>query len=206
MESVTRETEFLRALRCFALAGVVVMGTSACATPGASTDSYKLVLNAPGLENVQPKVDVIHEDYSQIIVRSAWNTSDSIWPQADLKFWRIKDNFRNLQIYVYESSLPDLVRSYLPGEWTAMGTDGKSKNVLGDVDYQRFRWKFDSECVFIRQGIDRFSDQTEVRGTGEPLGDMVIRGWYCVGPAEPNQDAAFRGFIQGIGIQGFALP
>ncbi len=206
MESVTGESKFLRAVRRLALVGVVAVGILGCATSGTSTNSYKLVLNAPGLETVQPKVVVIQEEYNKIVERSTWNANDTTWPQANLVFWRIKDMFRNRRVYVYQSSLPEQVRNFLPGEWITLSAGGKSENVLGDLDYQRFRWKFDIECIFIRQGVSRFSDQVEVSIHGVPIGDMVIQGWYCVGPAEPNQDTAFQGFINGIGIQGWALP
>ena len=205
LKNETGKNVFLRSLRCVALLGSVA-GMSACAAPGASTNSYKLVLNAPGLENVESKIDVVRDDYSQIVVRSTWSRSDSAWPHADLKLWRIKDNFRNLKIYVYQYSLPELISFYLPGERIALGMDGNSENVLGSLDYQRFRRNSDAECIFIRQGVSRFSDQINVRGSGKALGDMVIRGWYCVGRTEANQDAAFQGFVQGLGIQGFALP
>jgi len=164
------------------------------------------VLNAPGLEAIQPKVVVIKEDYSDITERNTWNANDTTWPQADLLFSRIKDNFRNLKSYVDTYTLPELIQIFLPGEWITLGTSGKSKNVLGELDYQQFRWKFDIECIFVKQGVSRFSDQVELRGSGKPLGDMVIKGWYCVAPTEQNRDAAFQGFIRGIGIQGYALP
>jgi hypothetical protein len=206
MESVTGKARLILAFRCLGFLGVVGMGMSACATPHNSTSSYKLVLNAPGLEAVQPEVVVLREDYSQIVDRSTWNAGNAVWPKADLTVWRIKDNFRGQQVYIHEKSLPELIRSSLPGEWITLGGGGKSENVLGTLYFQRFRWKFDIECIFIRQGIDRFSDQVEVIGPGEPLGYIVIRGWYCVGPAEPNQDAAFQRFIHSIGIKGWALP
>ena len=62
MEPIAGDSRFFRALRCLALVGAAL---SACATPGTSTDSYDLVLNAPGLETVQPEVVVTHVgDYS----------------------------------------------------------------------------------------------------------------------------------------------
>ena len=206
MESIVGESKFVRVSRCLASVGAVVAALSACATPGTSTDSYDLVLNAPGLETVQPEVVVIHDDYSQTVEQSTWKASHATWPQAALLFWRIKDTFRNQQVYVYEDSLPELIRIFLPDVVITLGAVGRTKNVLGDLDFQRFRRDQFGDCIFIEQGISRFSDQDEIIGSGEPLGDMVIQGWYCVGPAEQNQDAAFQGFINGIGIQGWALP
>ena len=165
-----------------------------------------MVLDAPGLETVQPEVVVIHDDYSQTIKRSTWKASHATWPQADLFFARIKDTFRNQQVYAYEGSLSEQIRIFLPDVVITLGAVGRTKNVLGDLDFQRFRRDQFGDCIFIEQGISRFSDQLGVIGSEEPLGDMVIRGWYCVSPTEANQDAAFQEFINGIGIQGWALP
>lgn len=206
MESITGESRNLRLSRCVALVGVVAAALLACTTPGTPTESYELVLNAPGLETVQPQVVVTHDgDYSQV-ERSTWKARQATWPQADLVFWRIKDTFRNKQVYVYEDSLPEFIEVFLPSETITLGDGGSTKNVLGKLAFQRFSRGQFAECIFIEQGISRFSDQLGVIGSGDPLGDMVIRGWYCVGPSEPNQEAAFQGFIAGINIAGWSLP
>ena len=54
--------------------------------------------------------------------------------------------------------------------------------------------------------MSRFADQVELLGGGDPLGDMIVRGWYCALPSEPNKHALFREFIASIGIYGYAVP
>ncbi len=206
MESIGGESRFFRALRYLALVGVMIAGLWACAVPSTPTDSYELVLDAPGLKSARPQVVVLRDEYSQIVERSTWNASHATWPQAELIFWRIKDSFRHKQTYIHESSLPEFIGIFLPGENITLGSVGTAENELGDLEWQRFTRSQFAECIFIEQGISRFSDQVDVIGSGEPLGDMVIRGWYCVGSTEPNQDTVFQGFIAGIGIRGWALP
>ena len=89
MASIAGQSRFLRALRHLVLVGVIVVAMSACATPGTYTDPYKLVLSAPGLENVQPEVVVTDETFNDIVERSTSNANKATWPKADLTFWRI---------------------------------------------------------------------------------------------------------------------
>lgn len=182
------------------------MAAIGCAGPGNSSESMELVLNAPGLENVQPVTREIKEDSNQIISLYIWNAGGTQWPQVTLYFLRIKDLIRQRITYVRKATLPELVESHFPGEPTTLGASGSAENVLGQLRFQRFRREAAGDCIFIEQGVSRFSDSVDVRGPWPPLGDMVVRGWYCAQSIEPSPSPAFRGFITGIGIRGWALP
>lgn len=185
--------------------GLLAVVTSGCAGPGVSGDDYELVANPPGLESLTPTV--VKKELDQAFLEHyQWITQPANMPSAVLEFIRLKDIYRGQMSYAQGESLPDLIDAYFSEFDTELGKEGTTSNVLGELSYQEFILQSVAACIFIEQGIDRFADQVEFVGVGVPLGDMVIRGWYCALITEPDREALFREFIARIGIKGYAVP
>jgi len=189
---------------CFLLA-ILAWAASGCAGSGVTADRYALVANPPGLEYVSPMIS--NQEYDKDIVeRHRWTFSPGGWPAADLTFTRMKDVYRGSYSYIRASSLSELIDEHFPARTIRYGYKGITRNVLGELEYRQFSVDTVADCVFIEQGISRDSDQVDLHSGAAPLGDMIVRGWYCARSSDPNQDALFREFIASIGIFGFAVP
>lgn len=179
--------------------------TMGCAGSGVTADDYTLVANPPGLKYSSPTTSKQEGD-KEFIERYQWTFRPGGWPAADLTFIRMKEVYRGNYSYVRSKSLPDQIDGHFSTRTIRYGHKGIARNVLGELGYRQFSVDTVADCVFIEQGISRYSDQFDLRSGAEPLGDMVIRGWYCAKSSEPYQDTLFRKFIASIGIYGFAVP
>ncbi len=189
---------------CFLLA-VLAWAASGCAGSGVTADRYALVANPPGLKYVSPLISKQEHD-KEFVERYQWTFSPGGWPAADLTFTRMKDVYRGSYSYIRTRSLSELTDVHFPTRKIGYGYKGITRNVLGELEYRQFSVDTVADCVFIEQGISRYSDQLDLRSGDAPLGDMIVRGWYCARSSDPNQDALFREFIASIGIFGFAVP
>ena len=79
-------------------------------------------------------------------------------------------------------------------------------NNFEELEYQTFRRSDESHCIYIRQGRSTSAENLDVTGSGEPIGDLKIEGWYCASPDAGDVDALFAGFVNGIGVKGYADP
>ncbi len=194
----------IRAGSCFLFA-VFSWAASGCAGTGVTGDQYALVANPPGLKYVTPMItNTEHDRY--LVDRFQWTFTPGGWPAADLVFVRMKDVYRGSRTFVHSKSLPEQVKIHFPNRSITTAAKGTTKNFLGDLDYQHFSLDTVADCIFIQQGISRFADQVEVNSGADPLGDMIVRGWYCAKSSDRNQGALFREFIANIGIHGYAVP
>ena len=194
----------VRVASCFLFA-VFSWAASGCAGTGVTGDQYALVANPPGLKYISPLVsNTEHDRY--LVDRHQWTFTPGGWPAADLMFVRMKDIYRGSRTFIHSKSLSERIDTYFPTRNITIGAKGTTKNLLGNLDYRHFSVDTVADCIFIQQGISRFADQVEVNSGADPLGDMIIRGWYCARSSDPNQDALFREFIASIGIYGFAVP
>jgi len=187
------------------LFGILALILSGCAGTAVTGDDYALVAHPPGLEYVAPTITK-KEFEKSFFERYQWTYRPGGWPAADLVFRRIKDIYRGSRTYVRSKSLAEGIDEYFSTREITLGSKGKTKNVLGEVNFRYFSVDTVADCIFIEQGISRFSDQVELYSGADPLGDMIVRGWYCLKPSEPNQYALFRQFMDSIGIYGYAVP
>ena len=189
---------------CFLLA-VLAWAASGCAGSGVTADRYALVSNPPGLKYVSPTISKREYD-KDIVERYQWTFRPGGWPAADLTFRRMKDTYRNSYSYFRTHSLSEQIDRHFSTRTIGYGYKGITRNVLGELEYRQFSVDTVADCVFMEQGISRYSDQFDLRNGADPLGDMIVRGWYCARSSDPNQDALFREFIASIGIYGYAVP
>jgi hypothetical protein len=191
---------------CCLLLGALASVTSGCASSGATGDDYELVVNPPQLESVSPTISKQEVDRA-LYDHYRWTYHPGGWPAADIVFVRIKEIYGGRLSFVRRESLADHINTAFSARNITLGTKGTRKNVLGGLEYQYFSVDTVADCIFIQQGISRFSDQFEFTGiTNEPLGDMYVRGWYCAKSSEPYPGSLFREFIESIGIRGYAVP
>lgn len=185
--------------------GLVAIAASGCASPGVAGDDYELVADPPGLKFTTPTITEKEFDRT-FYERYQWTFRPGGWPAADLTFQRIKDIYRGSRQFIRTKTLAERIDDSFPVRDITLGTKGTRTNTLGPLDYQHFGVDEVAVCVMIEQGISRFSDQVTMRHGNEPLGDMIVRGWYCAKSSDPDKQAHFRQFINSIGIKGYAIP
>ena len=215
MESITDQSSFLRVSRCLAVVGVVIAGFSGCAAPGTSTprdwepipaDEASLVLYAPGLGS--PRVSFKRRVKGlKIYELGHWRPTVGASPEAKIILFRFKSVAPSSMTFVREPPLEERIRRWLGSENIEMGASGKYRNVLGGMEYARFTRDGATQCVFMRQFGDTYSDQRGYFSDGSTgHGNIMIRGYYCVAPFyELSRDTLER-FLAGIGLKGIGVP
>ncbi len=163
-----------------------------------------LRLEAPGLRDVTPRLRQarkgwIHFDHGY------WKRPGAEYPRAEIHLLHIDDLIRRERTFVVNESIADRTRSVAPG-CAVLLASGTARNRFDDVEYQRYRRVDGAECIYVRQGRSTSSENLSVIGSGEPIGDMRLEGWYCTAPATADLDVVFAGFVNGIGVKGFAEP
>lgn len=186
------------------LLGAAASFMCGCAGPGVAGDDYELVANPPGLKFMTPTITKKEFDRA-FYERYQWTYRPGGWPAADLTFQRLKDIYRGSRQFIRSKTLPERIEAYFPTRDITLGTKGTTKNVLGELEYQHFGVDEIAVCIMIEQGMSRFSDQVTMRHGADPLGDMIVRGWYCAKASEPRIQPRFREFIDSIGIHGYAV-
>lgn len=176
-----------------------------CAGTGITGDNYELVADPPAMGALKPVITKTEDDRS-LAEQYRWVSRPAGWPAATLLLMRIKDNFRGNISYIRTKSLSEQIAATFPGRKVTLRDKGVQSNALGEISYQRFSIDKAADCIFIEKGMSRFADQVEFNSDAEPLGDMIVRGWYCALPAAPNQYDLFREFIASTGIRGYAVP
>ena len=215
MESTTGQSSFLRVSRCLAVVGVVIAGFSGCAAPGTSTprdwepisaDEASLVLYAPGLGS--PRVSFKRRiDGLKVYELGHWRPTVGASPEAKIILFRFKSVAPSSMTFVREPSLEERIRRWLSSENIEMGASGKYRNVLGGMEYARFTRDGATQCVFMRQFGDTYSDQRGYFSDGSTgHGNIMIRGYYCVAPFYELSRDTLEGFLAGIGLKGIGVP
>ena len=136
--------------------------TMGCAGSGVTADDYTLVANPPGLKHSSPTTSKQEGD-KEFIERYQWTFRPGGWPAADLTFMRMKDVYRGNYSYIRSNSLPDHIDRHFSTRTIRYGHKGIARNVLGELEYRQFSVDTVADCVFIEQGISRFSDQIDLR-------------------------------------------
>jgi hypothetical protein len=146
------------------------------------------------------------EDF-QIFEMGHWRPTFGTSPEAEMILFRYKPIAPAGMTFVNEPPLDERIRQWLHSESIDIGAGGKSENVLGEVEYLRFTRGDATECVFMRQYGDTFSDQRDYFPSGSMgHGNIMIRGYYCVAPFQELSQKTLERFLSGIGIKGFGVP
>ena len=169
-------------------------------------DEASLVLYAPGLGAPRVSFERMVEDFT-IFELGHWRPAAGASPEAEMILLRINSIAPSGMTFVREPPLEERIRQWFPSDSIDMGAGGKYKNVLGEVEYQRFTRDGATECVFMRQFGDTFSDQRDYFSDGTTgHGNIMIRGYYCVAPFYELSQRTLRRFLTGIGLKGFGVP
>lgn len=165
-----------------------------------------LVLVAPGLEAPVANFQRASEGL-QTFQFGRWRPTGAAYPEARLILIRISSAAPPGMTFRREPPLEERARQWLKSDRIEAGKGDTYRNVLGELEYQRFTRNGSTECVFMRQYGDTYSDQRSYFSDGSMgHGNIMIRGYYCVQPDEPLSQSTLRGFLSGIGLKGHALP
>ena len=215
MEPITGQPTFLRVSRDFIFVGVATTWLSACAGSGTSTseewhpipaEEASLVLYAPGLGS--PRVNFKQRTEGlNIYELGHWRPATGTAAEAEIILFRFTPVAPSGMTFVREPLLEARVRRWFRSETIEMGAAGKYRNVLGGLEYARFTRDGATQCVFMRQFGDTYSDQRGYFSDGTTgHGDTMIRGYYCVAPFHELSQKALEGFLAGIGLKGIGVP
>lgn len=165
-----------------------------------------LVLYAPGLG--APRVHFVRKiDDLKIYELGHWRPTVGASPEAEIVLLRFTPVAPSGMTWRSEPPLEERIRRWFRSDSIDLGAGGKYENVLGEVEYSRFTRNGATECVFMRQYGDTYSDQRGYFSDGGAgLGDIMIRGYYCVAPGEQLSQATLGRFLAGIGLKGFGVP
>lgn len=210
MESIVGDARPARAVRSVVLTGALILGLTGCATAGTSTttdwepisaDEASLVLYAPGL--AAPRVDFEHKiEGLRALERGHWRPTVGAFPEAEIVLFRFTSSAPSGMTWVREPTLDERVEKWLWSDSIETGAGGKARSPLGEVEYLRFTRNGATECVFMRQYGDTFSDQR----APESHGNIMIRGYYCLAPGERLSQSTLRRFLAGVGLEGYKVP
>lgn len=199
----------MRVLTAWLAPACVTAIACGCSGPGISGDDYELVAEPPGLQHVEPMKTRVDQQ-RRIIELYRWTLQSVEWPKAQLIFARMKDIYRGNFTFARDPAkartMYERINISFPSRNVQLQGSGRTRNALGPVDFQRFTVDEDAECTYIEQGMSRFSDQVELRSSAEPLGDMLVFGWYCAADGTASLAERFAAFIASIGIRGYAMP
>lgn len=169
-------------------------------------DEANLVLYAPGLDD--PRVDFKrrYEDFKHFEL-GHWLPTVGTSPEAGIILFRYDPIAPRGMTFVREPPLEKRIRQWFRSENIEMGAGGKYKNVLGGMEYVRFTRDGATQCVFMRQYGDTYSDQRGYFSDGSTgHGNIMIRGYYCVAPFHELSQGTLERFLYGIGLKGFGVP
>lgn len=183
-------------------AGTEPNGDETTAMRRVSAEEADLMLDAPGLENATVNI-VRREKGFEIQEEGHWQSSSSSWPEAALYLRRLNDLARTNRSYYATKPMSESVQDFFGGESIALGEAGTTSNRIGNVEFQRFERFGVIACVLVRQGRSTHADELSLPHGHDPLGDIIVMGWYCTDPRRADAEAAIRGFISGIGLRGF---
>jgi hypothetical protein len=170
------------------------------------TDEASLVLYAPGLDDPRVNFKRKYKDL-KVYEFGHWRPAVGTSPEAKIILFRFKSVAPSSMTFVREPPLEERIRRWLGSENIEMGASGKYRNVLGGMEYARFTRDGATQCVFMRQYGDTFSDQRGYFSDGSTgHGNIMIRGYYCVAPFHPLSQATLERFLAGIGLKGFGVP
>jgi hypothetical protein len=169
-------------------------------------DEASLVLYAPGLDDPRVNFKRKYKDL-KVYELGHWRPAVGTSPEAWMILFRFKPFVPSSRTFVREPALEERVRQSFRSENIELGAGGNYENVLGEVEYLRFTRDGATECVFMRQFGDTFSDQRGFFSDGTAgHGNIMIRGYYCVAPFYELSQRTLRRFLTGIGLKGFGVP
>lgn len=163
------------------------------------------MLQAPGLEDVAPTLRRARKGWVHF-EHGRWQAQANSYPRADLYFLRMDDLIRQERTFVIDEPISKRVEESLSARCSKLLESGVARNKFEDLEYQRFARADGAKCIYVRQGRSTTAENLDVRGSGDPIGDMKIEGWYCAHPGESDLDRVFAGFVNGVGVKGFAEP
>ena len=162
-------------------------------------------LQAPGLEESVPARRRMRQGWVHI-EHGRWAPPEKALPYAEIYFLRMDDLVFRERTFVLTDSIGERVEKLFSSRSPRLRESGASFNDFEDLQYQRFTLDGTLECIFIRQGRSTTAENIDIYGSGAPIGDMKLEGWYCTDAIAGQLDTAFANFAKGIGVKGFAVP
>lgn len=188
--------------------GSVGVGASD-AQPLAEKDA-QLVLRLPDFNDSTPEFKLLKGNRSVYEIGS-WVATGNVRAMASLTYIRFTQP--NLYTYTEDSvlPLPEKVRNTFERDDQAriqLGNAGRSSNHIGELEYQEFSYESKFQCVFMRQFFGGGQHVDLVVGSvNEPLGDRLLRGWYCeAARGSPLSGHTRAQFFDGVGIRDWSMP
>ena len=207
----------LRSFGQLLLTGVLATALSGCTAPGASTspsgtwapitaEEASLVLYAPGLSS--PRVSFTRMvDGFKIFELGHWRPATSAFPEAKIIVFRFSSMAPSGMTFIHEPPLEARIKGSFGGESIETKSAQKFRNALGSLEYMLFTRDGATQCVFMRQFGDTYSDQRDYFSDGSTgHGDIMIRGYYCLAPTQQLSQSTLERFLGGIGLKGFGVP
>jgi len=169
-------------------------------------DEARLVLHAPGLEAVPSSYRKRTDGFKHYEL-GRWQPASGSWPDASLMLLSFSDGTPSGMSWVREPPLEERIRQWLSRDTITIGTQHRSTNRIGEVEYQLFTRNGVIACVFVRIYGDTFADQRNYRSDGQLAhGNYMIRGWYCAPPNTRLENHIINSFVAGIGVEGLWSP
>ena len=170
-----------------------------------ASDSGELILKAPDLSHFPHRVERAEEGWN-LYELATWEAANQDLPRAELILIKKRKIAPSNIHFIKSVRLTDLAQKSFPAERLTMGRSYVAENLLGDIEVQHFMSSDGKACAYVEQGISTFSDSIDFDSGATLLGNIIIRGWYCVKADEPQADDKLASFVRGVGLKGFADP
>ena len=198
MEFIVGKSTFLRTSRRLALVTIAMVGTLTGCTQSAPKPilpaESKLELRMSVFENGE--ISFTREDQGlEIVEIGSWEASDGM-VEAVLILHQMKSHASGSLGYVYVTP-EKMINGYFEEQSVTLGAKWMARNNIGPIEVQRFT-NNDLLCVFVQQGYETYSDQTDE----EILGSTKVTGWYC---RQSLDGGAINEFVWNIYVKGIPV-
>jgi hypothetical protein len=199
MEFIAAESTFYRSCRRLALVTIPMLVTLTGCTQSAPKPilpaEAKLELRMTVFENGE--INVTREDQGLIIVEiGTWKASNGL-VMAVLILQQLKPNASRSLGFTRETP-EKIINGYFEEQSVTLGAKWMARNYIGPIEVQRFTVNDVLPCVFVQQGYETYSDQTEEK----ILGSTTVTGWYC---RQSLDGGAINEFVWNIHVKGIPV-
>ena len=198
MKSSACKSTSVRTSRRLALVTVAMLGTLIGCTQSPpkpiSAAESKLELRVPEFENGEIRF-TREDEGSSIIEIGRWKASNGL--AAVLMLHQLKPHASGTLGFV-RTRPEEMINAFFGEGSVTLGAKWMARNSIGPVEVQLFTFNVILPCVFVQQGYETYSDQTE----DDILGSTAVRGWYC----RPSLDRGMiNEFVWSIRVKGIPV-
>lgn len=135
-----------------------------------------------------------------------WTAGAASMPLARLFLARLKDHIPKKFVFVERRTLQAQIQSWFADEKLSFSQRGIARNVIGELEFQRFTRRGPYACVGMRQYIELSTElmSSDHATSGVTKGNMFVEGYYC--EIISLTDDRMMQFLGAIGIRGYAVP